>query len=467
MEEAATILVIDNNQESTSLLERGFRKSAFKLEFARSGADGLKILKPGQYDLAILSLDLPNESGLTVLQKIREADAALPVIVMADPSENDLITEAIKRGAFNWAPKVVDIDKLTVAIDSLVSKKGLLVEPVSLEGGLREEPGLKKIIGSSPKIRDVFKTIETVVASDVPVLLQGETGTGKELVAKAIHFRGPRRKYPFYAVNCAAIPEQLLESELFGHEKGAFTGAHELRRGKFELAHMGTLFLDEVSEMSATTQAKILRVIEEKAFERVGGTKLINVDVRVVSATNTDLRKIVKEGKFREDLYYRLAVFPISLPPLRDRGKDVPELIQYFLERYGTIGGKQVDKIAPEAMDKLVRYRWPGNVRQLQNCIRRAVLLTTNDTLRLEHFDLPDEAEGVAAATAEVSLDDEVNKLIAALQRGEVLPLHEVEGLCIRQALNITSGNVTEAADKLGISRSTIYRKLQEHGVAV
>lgn len=465
MEGHAQILVVDDQEDTTKLIARGLEGSAFELEVARTPQDARRLAGGGRFDLCILSLDLGPHDSMKLLADLHGADCGLPIIVMADPRDSEKVTAAIKAGAYNWVPKVVDIDRLTAVIDNLVSKKGLLVEPVSLEGGLREEPGLKKIVGDSAKMRNVFKSIEIVVGSDVSVLIQGATGTGKELVAKAIHYRGPRRKNPFYAVNCAALPENLLESELFGHERGAFTGAVEMRKGKFELAHMGTLFLDEIGEMSPMVQAKILRVLEENAFERVGGSKLVRVDVRVVSATNKDLRKEVKERNFREDLYYRLAVYPIVLPPLSERPNDIPQLAEYFIQRYGNIADRQVQGLSESAKSLICRYGWPGNVRQLQNCIRRAILLSGGSTLEPEHFDLPeDEDRDYGLDTA---LENEKDSVMGALQRGEVMPLHEIEGLLIKQALTMTDGNITEAADKLGISRSTIYRKMQEHGVGL
>ncbi len=465
MEGHATILVIDDQENTLHLIERGLKGTSFELQTAQSPEEAMQAVEANRFDLAILSLDLTPEGANSVLESLRQVDPTLPVVVMADPRDGDRVTDAIKHGAYNWVPKVVDIDKLTVVIDSLISKKGLLVEPVSLEGGLREEPGLKKIVGSSAEIRDVFKSIEIVVGSDVPVFIQGETGTGKELVAKAVHYRGPRRKHPFYAVNCAALPETLLESELFGHERGAFTGATDMRKGKFELAHMGTLFLDEIGEMSPTTQAKILRVIEENAFERVGGHNLIRVDVRLISATNKQLEKEVKQGNFRQDLYYRLAVYPIILPPLRERINDIDELCKYFCERYSTITDCGPCEVSPEALRVLKSYSWPGNVRQLQNVIRRAILVSGSRELRPEHFNLP--GEDSEDFEQEPAPDNERDDLLTTLQRGEIVPLHEVEGMLIRQALRVTNGNITESAEKLGISRSTIYRKLQEHGVSL
>jgi len=330
------------------------------------------------------------------------------------------------------------------------------VRPVSLEGGLREEPGFKKIVGSSERIQDLFRSIETVTASDVPVLILGETGTGKELVAAAIHYRGPRRRQPFFAVNCAAIPETLLESELFGHERGAFTSAVQQHKGKIEAANGGTLFLDEIIEMPTATQAKLLRVVEGQVLQRVGGNENIHVDVRLIAATNKDVKEEVKAGRFREDLFYRLGVFPIQLPPLRARKNDIPELAQYFLERAAAEMNRPVSTLADSALRAMMEYDWPGNVRELQNCIRRAVLLAHGRQIEIEHLGLDNLLAGVAAGAVE----DEVETIVRSLREGRLIPLQRVEDTLIRLGLNATKGNISEAADKLGISRSTIYRRL-------
>ena len=328
---------------------------------------------------------------------------------------------------------------------------------------LREEPELWRIIGSSKETKDVLAKIQTVLDSDVPVVIQGETGTGKELVTKAIHYRGPRSKQPLCTINCAAIPENLLESELMGHEKGAFTGAIQQQVGKLERANMGTLFLDEITEMPLAMQAKILRVIEEQVFERVGGHKSIKTNVRIISASNKELLDEVNSKNFREDLYYRINVFRIYIPPLRDRKDDIPELVNVFVNRFGTLSGKEINKVHPSAMEKLISYHWPGNIRQLQNSIRRAILVTTNDTLLPEHFDFPDlDANDLRNIE---SLEDGLSKLEAALRRGDVLPLSEVEEVFIRRALNATNGNISAAAEKLDVGRSTVYRKMQEYGI--
>ncbi len=340
------------------------------------------------------------------------------------------------------------------------------MKPTDIDNyGLREEPDLWKIIGSSKKVKEVLGKIKTVLESDVPVVIQGETGTGKELVAKAIHYRGSRRMHNLCIINCAAIPENLLESELMGHEKGAFTGAIQQQIGKLERANMGTIFLDEISEMPLAMQAKILRVIEDQEFERVGGSKPIKSNVRFISASNKDLLEEAKSNKFREDLYYRINVFQINIPPLRERVNDIPELAHVFLKRFSELSAKKIDKFAPSTMDKIISYNWPGNVRQLQNSIRRAVLIAPNDTLLPEHFEFPDLDTNDLRMVE--SLESGLSKLEAALRRGDVLPLSEVEEIFIRRALNSTKGNISAAAEKLEIGRSTVYRKMQELGIKI
>ncbi|MCP4252507.1 MAG: sigma-54-dependent Fis family transcriptional regulator [Candidatus Scalindua sp.] len=322
-----------------------------------------------------------------------------------------------------------------------------------------------EIIGNSKEIKDVISKMQIVMESDVPVVIQGETGTGKELVTKAIHYGGPRSKQPLCTINCAAIPENLLESELMGHERGAFTGAIQRQIGKLERANMGTLFLDEITEMPLTMQAKILRIIEEQVFERVGGQKPIKTNVRIISASNKELLGEVISNNFRADLYYRLNVFRIHIPPLRDRKDDIPELVNVFVNRFGKLSGKNINKLTPSTMDKLISYSWPGNVRQLENSIRRAMLITTNDTLLPEHFEFSDlDANSLKMVE---SLEDGLSKLEAALRRGYVPPLSEVEEIFIRRALNATNGNISATSEKLDIGRSTVYRKVQEYGIKI
>lgn len=464
------ILILHPSEEAAEILAGNLRPSGFDVTLAHNEVEAIQHIRRAPCDLVLLDLARSTTWAVPVISRLRDiwrqrilaadplSDEELPVLVMSAPEDSELICSAVKTGAVDWIAKPVNIEKLKAMIAALISRRGLLVRPTSMESGLREEPGFIKIVGFSTAIKDVYESIKLVMASDIPVLLLGETGTGKELVAKAIHYRGSRRKFPFVPVNCAAIPDGLVESELFGHEKGAFTGADRQRIGRFEEAHMGTIFLDEICEMPSHVQAKVLRVIEEKSFQRLGGNQRIYVDVRVISATNRDIYKEVRLGNIREDLYYRLSVFPIRLPALRERKNDIPELANYFLERAIARTGRRPLRISQAALDKLMHYRWPGNVRQLQNCIGRAVLKAKGETIQPEDIEFgEEELEKVAeAATADI------HYLISCLQRGDVLPLDTVETILIQHAVQKANRRISEAAEMLGVSRSTIYRKCPE-----
>jgi len=461
MSEESLVLVVAKGGQDLQELTAALTAGGFRVEAALSEEEAEVLFREHRHALALVDLRLDDGVPLRVLEKLKALDAMLPVVVMADRGRTREVAQAIEKGAFDWVARPIDSAKLVGLVATLVARRGALVRPISVEGGLREEPNFKKIIGSSDKIRNVFESINVVTGSDVPVVIQGETGTGKELVARAIHYRGPRRKAPFYPVNCAAIPETLLESELFGHERGAFTGAVERRKGKFEMANGGTLFLDEIGDMPTSTQAKILRVIEDHAFRRVGGSDLIHVDVRIISATNKILSEEVEKGTFREDLFYRLSVFPIFLPSLRERKDDVVELAQYFLERTSAEAGTPAPRLSESAVHAMRAYSWPGNVRELQNTIKRAALLASGGPIEPAHLGLHEEGE----RREEGGITREIESVLKDLMRGEIVPLDKVEEIFIRQTLAATNGNITEAATRLGVSRSTIYRKLQEYGV--
>jgi DNA-binding NtrC family response regulator len=464
LSEQSLVLIVAEDQKDLQHLTATLSTGGFRIESATSQAEADALFRDHHHALALVDLGTSPGEALLILEGLRKLDAMLPVIVMAERDQTRDVARAIERGAFDWIAKPVDGAKLVGLVTALVNRRGDLARPISLDGGLREEPNFREIVaGTSEKMDSVFRSIEIVKASDVPVLIQGETGTGKELVAMAIHYRGPRRKHPFFPVNCAAIPETLLESELFGHERGAFTGAVERRKGKFELANGGTLFLDEIAEMPPATQAKILRVIEDHTFRRVGGGDLIQVDVRIISATNKDLTSEVADGRFREDLFYRLSVFPIHLPALRERTEDIEKLANHFLRKSAAETGKVVSRISPAALDAMRAYPWPGNVRELQNTIKRAMLMATEDVILPSHLGLKDLS--ATASASKGTLDQEIEQLLGALQRGEVVRLDKIEEIFIRQALNVTDGNITDAANRLGLSRSTIYRKLVEYGV--
>ena len=459
-ERQALVLVVSAQGRELHALTEALGAGGIQVEAASSMQEGRTLF--AEHHHALVVLDISAAAGaVELLSELRAGDPRVPIVVLADRGESKLVARAIEGGASDCLSRPFQLQKLVGLVKQWIARRDGLEEPVSLEGGLREEPGLKKIVGSSDKIKNVFESIRIVTASDVPVVIQGETGTGKELVARAVHYRGPRRKHPFFPVNCAAIPEPLLESELFGHERGAFTGAVERRKGKFELAHGGTLFLDEIADMPLTLQAKILRVIEDHMFQRVGGSELVRSDVRIISATNKDLRKEVAEGNFREDLYYRLSVFPIYLPALSERQDDIQELAEYFLDRLAKETAQPAKRLTPEALSAMRRHTWPGNVRELQNAISRAALLASEDVIEPQHLGLLGTEGGAAPGT----LSGDIEGLLNMLQQGQIVPLDRIEEVFIRQALKATEGNITDAAKHLGVSRSTIYRKLQEYGV--
>ena len=464
VEEQSLVLIVSTDSGELERLSASLGAGGFRVEAAATVTDAETLFREHHHEVALIDLSMPDDAAMKVLSRLKAADAMLPVVVLAERARTREVARAIEKGAFDWIARPVDSAKLVGLIATLIARRGALVRPLPVEAGLREEPNFHKIVGSSEKIRNVFESIKIVTASNVPVVIYGETGTGKELVARAIHYRGPRRKHPFFPVNCAAIPETLLESELFGHERGSFTGAVDRRKGKFEATNGGTLFLDEIGEMPPSTQAKILRVIEDHSFSRVGGNELISVDVRIVSATNKDLAEEVKAGQFREDLYYRLSVFPITLPPLRERKNDIAELAHYFMQKATADTGKIVSGISEEAIAAMQEYPWPGNVREIQNTIKRAVLFANGGRVEPEHLGL--KHSGTGASGSEGSLDQEIENLLNdKLLKGDIVPLARIEEIFIRKALKTADGNITEAANRLGISRSTIYRKLQEYGL--
>jgi len=461
MPESGRILIVACAETDLEAEEEGLRSAGFNCDKAASKEEAEQLFAGGRYDLVLMDLGMPGGSAVRTLDALREKKEDVPIVALAARKDRAAVPDAIRHGAFDCVGLPTSSTRIVAFVKLLISRHGMLVKPVSVEGGLREEPGFKKIVGDSEEIQGVFKSIETVTGSDIPVLVLGDTGTGKELVARVIHYRGPRRKRAFFPVNCSAIPDTLLESELFGHERGAFTGAVERRKGKFEAADGGTLFLDEIGDMPLSTQAKILRVIEDHTFRRLGGNEQITVDVRIISATNKDLDTGVQRGSFREDLYYRLSVFPIQLPALRQRRRDIPEMVEYFLNRTTAETGQAAPAISDAAMQALCNYDWPGNVRELQNTVRRATLLCSGDVL--EPSDLGLQTSGAPAGP--MVLERELEKILSALQKGEVVSLDCMEEILIRQALQVTRSNITEAAAKLGISRSTIYRKIEQYNI--
>ncbi len=444
-----TLLIVDDEKSTRDGLARALGRQ-YDILLAENGQRALDLLSDRAVDLVLIDLRMPGMDGLTLMQRILARSPQPVCILLTAYGSIEMAVEAMKRGAYDFLTKPVNLDQLDILIRRALRAREMETENRLLREQLDSKFGMENMIGQSPAIRDVFETIRQVAPSRATVLIQGESGTGKELVAHAIHRLSPRTSGPFVAVHCAALTPTLLESELFGHEKGAFTGATERRPGRFELADGGSLFLDEISEIDASVQVKILRVLEERTFERVGGRDSLEVDVRLIAATNCDLRKLVDEKKFREDLYFRLNVVIIDLPPLRDRREDIPLLAQRFLEEFNRENQKQVEGLTPDCLDALVAHAWPGNIRELRNVIERMVVLARQNKLTLR--DLPpsvrESMQGRSSAASPSTLS-----------------LEEAERNLIIKALESNKGNRTRAARQLGISRRTLHRKLNEYGL--
>ena len=470
----ANLLLIDDHPDLLAdQVSHVFQAPTHRVEVARTGAEGLQRLTEFRPDVILLDLRLPDQSGLDVLHQLHQIDARIPIVLVTVLRSADSAIQAMRQGAYDYLLKPLDLQNLDHVLSEALKVSRLSREPAVVVRAPADEdqPG-EAIVGSCPAMQGVYKAIGRVADQTFPVLITGESGTGKELVARAIYQHGPRAKAPFLALNCAAIPETLLESELFGHEKGAFTGAERRRIGRFEQANGGTLLLDEIGDMPLSAQAKLLRVLNEQAFERLGGGETIHTDVRLIAATHRDLRAWSEKEKFRLDLYYRLGVFTIYLPPLRDRGDDLELLVQFYLRRVSRDLGREVREIAPEALERLRDYSWPGNMRELQSVLKQAILQGYGPVL-LSEF-LPAFPGVPSAPTA------------AALQRGDFDPeafLHqrlgpdsrdlyaeihrELDRLVLPRVLAFTGANQARAALLLGIARRTLRVKLQELGLCV
>ncbi len=442
------ILIVDDEKNTREGLSRALR-GEYAVAEAENGQRALEWLETRSADVVLSDLRMPGMDGMTLLSRLLGRDPKPVLILLTAYGNIETAVEAMKRGAYDFLAKPVNLDRLDLLLKRALAERQLGAENRRLKEQLDSKYGFENIIGTSPAMQEVFETIRQAAPTRATVLIQGESGTGKELVARALHQCSPRREGPFVPVHCAALAPTLLESELFGHEKGAFTGAVERRRGRFEMADGGTLFLDEIGEIDAALQVKILRVLEERKFERVGGTETVSVDVRLVAATNRDLRKKVAEGTFREDLFYRLYVVNMTLPPLRDRDGDIVLLAQHYLKILAAENGKKAIAIAPEAMDALAAYPWPGNVRELRNVIERMVVLGTGDKLTVHDLPATLRAAGEKAGTGP--------------RAGRVL--RDAERQLIEDALRRHKGNRTRAAQDLGISRRTLHRKLNEFGL--
>ncbi len=457
MTDQQVIWIVDDDSAIRELLSFIVTEAGYGVDSFSSGAEVLANSGPPP-NAVLLDLMMPEIDGVEVLKETRRRFPDLPVIMVTADHDIGRAVEVTKLGAYDYLVKPVDRERLLTTLDRALSHGSLEKEVKRLKGELSDRYHLRSIVGSSAAMRTVYDQIEKVLESEITVFISGESGTGKELVAKAIHYASLRSDGPFIDVNCAAIPEGLQESELFGHEKGAFTGAVATHPGKFEQAGGGTIFLDEVGEMSPAAQARLLRVLQERVLQRVGGVETIELDVRVVSASNRDLAAMVEEGSFRQDLYYRLVVFPIALPPLRDRREDIPALVEHFLEKHARDAGKRVTQVESEAMEALATHGWPGNVRELENVIHRTLLVSSG--LELTLGDLPPGIiDGSSAA------GPTVESAPAAVAENQCKSLEELERDAIIQAMDKNRGNLSDVARQLGIGRSTLYRKLEQYGL--
>jgi DNA-binding NtrC family response regulator len=429
---------------------------------ARDQPEAVRLLQQAQPAVVLSDLRLPEGDGFGVLRAAKEIDADIPVIVMTAYGSIEDAVRAMKEGALDFLAKPVDPDHLLLLVARALEQRRIVTENLLLKEELAVRRGAPQIVGDDLSLRKVFTALQRAAATDATVLLEGESGTGKELFARSLHALSPRADAPFVAINCAAIPENLLETELFGYEKGAFTGAAGRKPGKFEMAHHGTLFLDEIGDLPFALQAKILRALEEKRFERVGGTSSVQVDVRLVAATNRGLKAAVASKRFREDLYFRLSVFPITVPPLRERRGDIPVLARYFVERFCRDLKKKPIAISPEAMELLQAYRWPGNVRELQNCIERAVILAEGEAIFPRHLNLsfaaPLENDSPASLWEQIDLSGTLAEATRRVSR-------DAEKYKIRAVLEEAQGNRGRAAELLQISYKMLVTKLKEHSI--
>jgi DNA-binding NtrC family response regulator len=455
----AQILIVEDKDSLRTMLRHALERQGHAVLEARDQSEAVRMLQ--QSPAVVLSdLRLPEGDGFGVLRASKEFDADTPVIVMTAYGSIEDAVAAMKEGALDFLAKPVDPDHLALLVARALEQRRMVTENLLLKEELAVRRGAPQLVGEDLSLRKVFASLQKAAATDTTVLLEGESGTGKELFARSLHALSQRADAPFVAINCAAIPETLLETELFGHEKGAFTGAVARKPGKFEMAHHGTLFLDEIGDLPLALQAKILRALEERRFERVGGTATVQVDVRLVAATNRGLRAAVAARRFREDLFFRLSVFPITVPPLRDRPGDIPLLARYFIERFCRDMKKKPLSLSPATLEQLVTYRWPGNVRELQNCIERAVILADGDAVQPRHLNLsfvaaePDKEPANPLAELDLS-----GSLMEVTKRA----LAVVERLKIEQALKEADGNKGRAAELLFVPYKLFLSKLKEH----
>jgi len=452
MKEKPRILVVDDEESIRMMLRAVLEEEGYEIIEAADGPEAVKAVEQNPLDLILLDIRMTTMDGIETLTEIRKISPFVPVLMMTAYATVKTAVEALKAGAFEYLAKPLDIEELKILVQKALEYYRLREENLTLKERLGSRFDFSRIIGKGRKMKELFDFLAQVAPSEATVLILGESGTGKELVANAIHHNSPRTQQPFVKVACAALPETLLESELFGHEKGAFTGAIARREGRFQAAHRGTIFLDEVGEMSLAIQTKLLRVLQEREFEPVGSSRTAKVDVRVIAATNKDLGKEIKEGRFREDLFYRLNVIPIHLPPVRERKEDIPALANHFLSLYREKNKKEIKEISPKALDLLIRHDWPGNIRELENCLERAVIVARGELIA--PADLPPAIQNLPAGKEDAEIPFPAG-----------ISLQEAEKALILKTLEDAGGNRSRAAEILGINRRTLQMKLKEYGM--
>jgi two-component system response regulator HydG len=447
-----TILVVDDEKNMRTLLRALFTDEGYEVEEAINGVVGVEKARERFFDLILLDLKMPRMDGIETLREVKKISQGITVLMMTAYATVETAVEAMKLGAYDYIIKPFNTDELKQTVNSILDHQRFIEEKRKYqEEKLEDEYRFDRIVGTSETMKEIFKTLSLVSPTNATILIHGESGTGKELIARAIHENSLRADRSFITVNCAALPEALLESELFGHEKGAFTSALSRREGRFELANRGTIFLDEIGDLTLTTQAKLLRAIQEKEFERVGGMKTIKVDVRILAATNRNLKKEVGEKRFREDLFYRLNVVAIELPPLRKRKEDIPLLADYFLKKYSKENKREIEGFSPLSLDLLTRYSWPGNIRELENAIERTVIMCKSPWILPEYF--PPDIQSISSESSK------------GQSPAPSTDLKQVERRVIQQTLEEVGGNKSRAAKQLGISRKSLYNKLKEYGL--
>ncbi|UCB51826.1 MAG: sigma-54-dependent Fis family transcriptional regulator [Candidatus Zixiibacteriota bacterium] len=442
-DQSVTILIVDDELSVRDSLTKWFIEDGYRADAAADAEEALRKLKPGVWDIIFLDIKLPGMDGMELQQRIKGIDPNATIIMITAYATVDTAVKSLKEGAHDYVTKPVDPDYLSHLVANVVKQRQLLSENIQLKERIQELYEIDQIVGDSPAIQKVFELIKTVAPTDTSVMIRGESGTGKELIARAIHSNSSRRFFPIITVNCGGLTEGLTESEFFGHEKGAFTGALYRRKGKFEMANGGTIFLDEVGNIDMKAQTDLLRVIETKQFTRVGGDDIIEVDFRLICATNRDLELAVKEGRFREDLYYRLNVFSISIPPLRERRSDIVLLCNYFLKKLASSINKPAAGFSPEAVERLKNHDWRGNVRELRNAVERAIVVAKGPTITLDDLPIPPSSEAAAEDSS----------------------LEAVESVHIKSVLEQMGWNITRSAEMLGIDRATLYSKIKKYGL--